>query len=235
MSEAGVADSVQARRQRRRAAGQSGGEFEIVRHNGTISYRYVWPDKEKDFVDRLVSWAVAGPTTASVVTESDKTPDHNAQVETKKDNPNEENIVLNVQDTETKAVSDDVGCVEMITSGQEVRKARGAFRRLNRRISGWLQCKKADGKEDELEESSGLAPEQGQPWISQPQLPPVHTESPVKEQLEFEADRVSTHEDVNWGFFLAQHGSSDLARQFENEIRCSNVIDDQNLSDGEKD
>ena len=55
IDQSAVQGSSIGQRCRRRKAGQSGGQFEIVQRVGGLSYRYVWPNQEVRFVDRLLS------------------------------------------------------------------------------------------------------------------------------------------------------------------------------------
>ncbi|KIX99625.1 uncharacterized protein Z520_04259 [Fonsecaea multimorphosa CBS 102226] len=230
MSEEGAAESIAARKQRRRMAGRSGGEFEIVRNGEGIDYRYVWPNKEEEFVDRLVSWASAEPTQDSVI-ESDKTSTLCAGVETNEDNPDGGSLDVIVRDNGTKAANDDTGCIKRTASGKEDGKEQGAFTRLNRRISGWFQRRKHDGKENEREKGGMPASEQDQPWIPEPQLSPFKSESLTKELMEPQDDRISRHEEVNRDFFTAARRSVESTRQFESAIRCSEVVGDEEFGD----
>ncbi|KIW93740.1 uncharacterized protein Z519_05055 [Cladophialophora bantiana CBS 173.52] len=148
MSDGSAAESIEACRRRRRAAGQSGGQFEMVRYSGAISYRYVWSDKEKHFVDQLGAWTCAESTEDLVVTESEKTPIQDSQAEIMRDKLDEEGVVANVSNTGTKTAHEDVGCMEIMASGKANGNERRAFGRLNIRISGWLQSEKDDCKED---------------------------------------------------------------------------------------
>jgi hypothetical protein len=50
-----TAESSEFRRQYRRAAGRSGGEFEITRDASGPSYHYVWPDPRENLLDRLIA------------------------------------------------------------------------------------------------------------------------------------------------------------------------------------
>ena len=50
-----VTENRHVRQRRRRNAGQSGGHFEVVQRGAVPTYRYVWPNQEERFVDRLIS------------------------------------------------------------------------------------------------------------------------------------------------------------------------------------
>ncbi|EXJ67606.1 uncharacterized protein A1O5_08952 [Cladophialophora psammophila CBS 110553] len=99
----------------------------------------------------------------------------------------EEGVIANVPNAGTKTAHRDVGCMQIMASGKENGNERRALGRLNMRISGWLQSKKDDGKEDAVQDP---------PRISKAQLLFSDSQSPAKEQLALEADRVSTHEEV---------------------------------------
>ncbi|OAP56529.1 hypothetical protein AYL99_09708 [Fonsecaea erecta] len=226
MSEANLTESIEARKQRRRAAGRSGGEFELVPNSERLSYRYVWPDKEKELVDRLVSWARDEPADDTVVANSQQPSTHSAQLEAEENNLSREN-------TEPKVPNDDIRHDKRMISGKEDGKERGAFTRLHRRISRWFQRKKDDGKENEGPKRGKPASEQDQPWISKRQLLSFSSKSLSKEHLEQQDGRVSRHEEVNRSFFAAPERSMDSDSQLESGIRYSNIVDDHKFSDWE--
>jgi len=54
--EATPPDSVEGRRQRRRAAGRSGGEFELIRQGDVFTFRYASPDPRRHEASGQYSW-----------------------------------------------------------------------------------------------------------------------------------------------------------------------------------
>jgi hypothetical protein len=224
--------NLRARRRCRRAAGRSGGEFDVDWRGGKPTYRYVTPAEDDRLVNRLVACMKAHQRKADVVNPS-------------KDNPEQEKPTA-APDASTDQVGEEhqrvKGPTHMRTNDllpearspdatPRARSNREAFMRqiesdknvapihqLRRKISNLvLSSKDEEEPREQRVNHIRQSLHQLKKKASRLVLPKKPAVSPVKDEIDWEADPESVNADANTEFFTPSKAQGQLRSAYRTD------------------
>ncbi|EXJ86861.1 hypothetical protein A1O3_03815 [Capronia epimyces CBS 606.96] len=190
-------ENREARRQRRRAAGRSGGIFEIVRDGKQIKYRYAWPEPAcqpeyitpRDSVESIVSStasdSVAGRACTGIRGQQMvlTVPEGESMHADRKDR----NLTMSLSPSSTKRTTDCIEIDSEVISRTKNRRGLPTVQKMDRDGSR-LGHRKTEATEGQYDGQVAKAKEHLEPQTQKSQLLEATYQSPIKEQIELEAD-----------------------------------------------
>ncbi|KAI1610187.1 hypothetical protein EDD36DRAFT_317865 [Exophiala viscosa] len=201
----------EARRNRRNAAGRSGGIFDRIEDGNSFSYQYAGPDSEPYRRESILAWesvqswtppADNGSSISTIPNETSITDEHEAQPQKDADTSTlEANNDLSTIPTKPVEISlPESNPTESETKSTKSNRASRAFKRMNQHVSEFVH-RKAGSRDKKCvismeEKLDGVLPSTPVRQVHEPK-----SASPFKEQMTLEADHESSHQEVNTEFF----------------------------------
>ncbi|EXJ88091.1 hypothetical protein A1O1_05019 [Capronia coronata CBS 617.96] len=202
-------ESRETRRQRRMAAGRSGGVFEIVQDGNQFSYRYASPVRPYQQGSN-VAWESVESVASSTTTEYQSNrvcaescgPEETSALsaeETKSLNRTSPEMESALSLPSTKTSRDGTELDEEGAPRTKSRRGLRTLKKIDRFVTRFVHRKgiTSVNKDDQAK----IVGETVEPPTPKPQILEPTSRSPVKEQLELESDRDPGQEELNKEFF----------------------------------